>query len=426
MPDEGDRPGERDPPPWLVRRFLTVRFSSATAWQMQAVAVGWYVYALTDSAFDLGLIGLVQFVPFAGLALIAGHAVDRFPRRNIVMSALAVESLCSLALGLLALSGAGSAGAVFSIIAFYGAARAFDQPAMQSWLPALVAARLFPRSAAQNSLTSQSAVILGPALGGLLYLLGPAVPFLCAALLQGGALALASGLPAQRRAVTEPLSWHTILGGVRFIWHTDTVRGAISLDLFCVLFGGATALMPIFARDILSVGPAGLGLLRSAPALGALVTGLMLTRRPPQRHVGRRMMIAVAIYGAATLVFGLSTNLVLSLAALAILGAADMLSVVIRSTLVQVVAPDAIRGRVTAVNSLFTGTSNQLGQFESGVTAAWFGPVGSVVLGGAATLLIVALWTRRFPALSRMDRLVMAEDAVDRPREPVSGSPDPF
>jgi MFS family permease len=426
MPDEGDRPGERDPPPWLVRRFLTVRFSSSAAWQMQAVAVGWYVYALTDSALDLGFIGLVQFVPFAGLALVAGHVVDVFPRRTVVMAAFAFESLCSLALGLIALTHAGGAAPVFAIVAFYGAARAFDQPAMQSWLPALVAARRFARSAAQNSLIAQSAVILGPALGGLLYLLGPAVPFLCAALLQGTALVLASGLPSQRRAESEELSWHAVLGGVRFIWATETVRGAISLDLFCVLFGGATALLPIFARDILAIGPAGLGMLRSAPALGALATGLVLTRRPPQRHVGHRMMIAVAIYGAATLVFGLSTSLLLSLAALAAIGAADMLSVVIRSTLVQVVAPDAIRGRVTAVNSLFTGTSNQLGQFESGVTAAWFGPVGSVVLGGAATLIIVALWTRWFPALSHLDRLAMPEDAVDRLGEPVPRSSGPY
>lgn len=392
------------------------------AWQMQAVAAGWYIYALTGSAFDLGLIGLVQFVPFAGLALFAGHVVDRHPRRDVVTAALAGESLCSVAIALLALTGAGGSAGIFVAIAGYGAARAFEQPAMQSWLPTLVPARIFPRSAAQNSLTAQSAVILGPALGGFLYLAGPAVPFFCAALLQGAALVAARMLPAQRRAGGEPLSWYGLLGGVRFIWATETVRGAISLDLFCVLFGGATALLPIFARDILAVGPAGLGLLRSAPAVGALMMGIVLTRRPPQRHVGSRMMIAVAIYGAATLVFGLSRSLTLSLAALAAIGGADMLSVVIRSTLMQVVAPNDIRGRVTAVGSLFTGASNQLGQFESGVTAAWFGPVASVVLGGAATLVIVAWWAKRFPVLRRMDRLLPSE-AVDRPRERVSGSP---
>ena len=391
------------------------------ATQMQAVAVGWYVYALTGSALDLGLIGLVQFVPFAGLALFAGHVVDRYPRREVVTAALAGETLCSLAIAFLALTGAGGAAAIFGALAGYGAGRAFEQPGMQSWLPTLVPARSFARRAAQNSLTSQSAVIVGPALGGLLYLAGPAVPFLCAAALQAAALVAVRMLPAQRRSNSEPLSWHAILGGVRFIWRTEAVRGAISLDLFCVLFGGATALLPIFARDILAVGPAGLGLLRSAPAMGALATGLVLTRRPPQRHVGRRMMIAIAIYGAATLVFGLSRSLTLSLAALVAVGAADMLSVVIRSTLIQVVAPNAIRGRVTSVNSLFTGASNQLGQFESGVTAAWFGPVGSVVLGGGATLAIVALWARRFPSLLRMDRIALPEE-VDRPREHVPGS----
>jgi hypothetical protein len=292
---------------------------------------------------------------------------------------------------------------------------------MQAWLPTLVPPALFPKSAAQNSLTSQTAVILGPALGGFLYLAGPSVPFFCAALLQASALMAARALPAQHGAGGEPLSWHAMLSGVRFIWHTETVRGAISLDLFCVLFGGATALLPIFARDILRVGPAGLGLLRSAPAVGALMTGLMLTRRPPQRRVGRSLLITVAIYGAATVIFGLSHNLALSFVALAVVGASDMLSVVIRSTLVQVVAPDAIRGRVTSVGSLFTGASNQLGQFESGVTAAWFGPVASVVLGGAATLAIVAWWAKRYPVLRRMDRLV-PEAPVDRPRERVPES----
>ena len=406
----------------LVRRFLVARFTASMAWQVQAVATGWYIYALTGSAFDLGLIGLAQFVPFASLVFIAGHAVDRHPRREIVCMALAGESLCNLALAALVLTGTGGAGAIFAAIAGLGAGRAFEQPAMQAWLPSLVPQALFPKAAARNSLTAQTAVILGPALGGFLYLAGPAVPFLCAALLQASALVAARRLPAQSGAGGEPLSWRAMLQGVGFIWRTETVRGAISLDLFCVLFGGAAALLPIFARDILSVGPAGLGLLRSAPAVGALMTGLVLARRPPSRGVGHKLLITVAIYGAATLLFGLSRNLALSLAALAAIGASDMLSVVIRSTLVQIVAPNAIRGRVTSVGSLFTGASNQLGQFESGVTAAWFGPVASVVLGGAATLVIVAWWAKRFPVLRRMDRL-LPEEAVDRPRERVSGSP---
>ncbi len=417
---------ERDFPLRLIGRFLVARVAGAMAWQMEGVALGWYVYALTDSAFDLGLIGLVQFVPFAGLVLFAGHAVDRFPRRTVVMTALAGDSLCSIVIAVLALTGAGGAAPVFAAVAGYGACRAFEQPAMQSWLPGLVEAKAYPRAAAWNSLASQAAIILGPALGGVLYLLGPPVPFVCAAVLQLFGLAAAATLRSRTQGTGAPLSWHALLDGVRFIARNEAVRGAISLDLFAVLFGGATALLPIFARDILATGPAGLGLLRSAPALGAIVTGFVLTRHPPDRRVGSRMFVAVAIYGAATLIFGLSQILWLSLAALVAVGAADMLSVVIRQTLVQVVSPDPIRGRVTAVNSLFTGTSNQLGQFESGVTAAWFGPVGSVVLGSAATLVIVALWARWFPGLKRMDRLAGAAEPVDMAREPVSGSLDPI
>jgi MFS family permease len=342
----------------------------------------------------------------------------------VVMTALAGDSQCSFAIAFLALTGAGGPVPVFAAIACYGACRAFEQPAWQSWLPGLVAPEAYPRAAAWNSLASQIAVMLGPALGGLLYLFGPAVPFVCAAVLQLVALAAAATITARGQGADEELSWDSMLDGVRFIAKNEPVRGAISLDLFAVLFGGATALLPIFARDILATGPAGLGLLRSAPALGALVTGAVLARHPPGRRVGPRIFAAVAIYGVATLVFGLSRILWLSLAALVAIGAADMLSVVIRQTLVQVASPDAIRGRVTSVNSLFTGTSNQLGQFESGVTAAWFGPVASVVLGGAATLVVVALWARWFPRLLRMDRLTSAAAPVDMLREPVSGSFD--
>ncbi|HUK59560.1 MAG TPA: MFS transporter [Stellaceae bacterium] len=424
MPDDSPRPTAADFPARVLGRFLIARLASALAWQMQGVALGWYVYALTNSAFDLGLIGLVQFVPFAGLVLIAGHAVDRFPRRMVVTAALAGDSLCSVAIALLALTGGGRSAPVFVAIAGYGACRAFEQPAWQSWLPGLVAAETYPRAAAWNSLASQFAVILGPALGGVLYLLGPPVPFVCAALLQLLALVAAASLRSRSAGVSEPLSWDSMLDGVRFIARNEAVRGAISLDLFAVLFGGATALLPIFARDILATGPAGLGLLRSAPAAGALITGFILTRHPPGRGVGPRIFGAVAVYGVATLVFGLSRTLWLSLAGLFFVGAADMLSVVIRQTLVQVASPNAIRGRVTSVNSLFTGTSNQLGQFESGVTAAWFGPVASVVLGGVATLAVVALWARWFPGLRRMDGLPIAPEPMDMLSEPVSGSLD--
>jgi MFS family permease len=412
MPDPGDDTEDRSPgalPFRNVRIFLGARFTASMAWQMQAVAVGWYVYALTDSALDLGFIGLVQFLPMAGLALPAGHIVDRHARRSVAVAAYAIEGLSSVALALLALLGVGSTAAVFLVVACYGVGRAFEQPSMQSWLPTLVAAPAFPRAAAANSLTSQTAVILGPAIGGLLYLIAPFVPFLCAAALQCGGLVAVMRLPRQSRTGGPTPSWSDVLGGVRFIRHNEAVLGVITLDFICVLFGGATALLPIFARDILAIGPAGLGLLRSAPALGALATGLVLTHRPPGRRVGRQLLVTIAVYGAATLAFGLSHSFALSIVALAVVGAADMLSVVIRQTMIQIAAPNAIRGRVTAVTGLFTGASNQLGQFESGVTASWFGPVGSVVLGGIATLVIVALWARRFPALRRLDRLTMAD-----------------
>jgi len=423
MPDEH---GEDRSPGTPLRRnlriFLAARFAASTALQMQAVAIGWYVYALTDSAFDLGLIGLIQFLPMVGLSLPAGHFVDRHARRPVAVAAFAIEALCSLALALMAVTGAGSAGAVFLAVACYGVGRAFEQPAMNSWLPTLVPPREFPRVAAANSLTAQSAVIVGPAIGGFLYLAGPQVPFLAAACLQIAGLVAVTRLPGRLHGARAAASSDALLEGVRFICRNEAVLGALTLDFVCVLFGGAVALMPIFARDILAVGPAGLGILRSAPALGALTMGAILTRRPPQRRIGVRLLLTIAVYGAATLLFGVSRSFPLSLAALVVVGGADMLSVVIRHTMVQLAAPDAIRGRVTAVNGLFTGASNQLGQFESGVTAAWFGPVGSVVLGGLATLAVVAFWTRRFPALRDMDRLIVADGPVDRPREAVPGS----
>ncbi|HUZ73831.1 MAG TPA: MFS transporter [Stellaceae bacterium] len=426
MPDAGENAEDRSTgikPSRHVLIFLAARFAVSAAWQMQGVALGWYVYALTDSALALGLIGLVQFTPMIGLALPAGHIVDRHARRAVAVTAYAIEGSCSLALAVMAYAGAGGAVAVFAVIACYGVGRAFEQPAMQSWLPTLVPAHAFPRVAAANSLASQAAVIVGPAMGGLLYLLGPFVPFVAAAVLQGSGLVALSCVASPHSGAREPVTRDSLLGGVRFIWRNEAVLAVITLDFLCVVFGGATALMPIFARDILAVGPAGLGLLRSAPAVGALVIGIALTRRPPRRRIGAQLLVAIAIYGVATVAFGLSRSFALSLAALVVVGAADMLSVVIRQTMVQLIAPDAIRGRITAITGLFTGASNQLGQFESGVTAAWFGPVASVVLGGFATLGVVAVCARRFPAVRRMDRFAMAEAAVDMPRAAVPGSP---
>jgi MFS family permease len=392
-------------PPRAIRLFLLQRFAGSMAMQMQAVAVGWYVYALTSSPLDLGFIGLAQFLPMAGLALVTGHVIDRYPRRAVLLVAQALELACYIALAAIAYSGAGSVRLIFLVVAVLGTARAFDSPAQASLLPGLVAPKDFPRAAAWSSMAIQASVVLGPAAGGLIYILGDVVPFTAAAALAAIGLLAVLGIDERRAAnARAPVTWKTLVSGIAFIRHHQAVLGAISLDLFGVLFGGATALLPIFARDILMIGPVGMGLMRSAPAVGALTTGLILTRWPLSRHIGMRMLIAVEIFGIATLIFGVSRWTPLSFAALICVGASDMVSVVTRNTLVQTETPDAIRGRVSAVNSVFIGTSNQLGEFESGVTATWFGPVGSVVLGGAATLLIAGLWAWRLPALRHMDR----------------------
>jgi len=392
-------------PPRAIRLFLIQRFAGSMAMQMQAVAVGWYVYALTSSPLDLGFIGLVQFLPVAGLALVTGHVIDRYPRRLVLLAAQFAELACYVALAAVAYEGVNSVGLVFIIVGLLGVARAFDSPTQAALLPGLVNPKNFPRAAAWSSMAIQASVVLGPAAGGLIYILGEYVPFAVAAALAATGLVAVLGIPGTRAAdARTPVTWKTLVSGIEFIRHHQAVLGAISLDLFGVLFGGATALLPIFARDILTIGPVGLGLMRSAPAVGAMVTGLILARWPLSRHIGARMLIAVGIFGLATLVFGVSRWTPLSFAALIGVGASDMVSVVTRNTLVQTETPDAIRGRVSAVNSVFIGTSNQLGEFESGVTAAWFGPVGSVVLGGAATLLIAGLWAWKLPALRRMDR----------------------
>lgn len=394
-----------------VRRYLLARFCVATAYQIQGVAVGWYIYALTNSALDLGFVGLAMFLPQAGLALIAGQVIDRFARRRVLLAAWTVQAVTSGMIALLALLDLQRADLIFLLVACYGAGRAFEQPAQAAMLPSLVPVPLFPRVTPANSLVTQSAVVIGPALGGLLFIFGAPVAFLGAVTMLGVGIAAVFSLPRSPPRPAQPLSWNSFLGGVQFIRRAEAVRGAITLDMFGVLFGGgATTLLPIFARDIFAIGPVGLGLMRSAPAIGALIMGLYLARHPLQRHIGRRMFLAVVVFGTATIAFGLSRSLALSFAALIVLGAADIVSVVVRSTLVQTATPDAIRGRVSAVNSLFVGTSNQLGAFEAGVTADWFGAVGAVALGGMITLLVVAVASQRFPALRRMDRFIMAAE----------------
>ncbi len=380
--------------------------ATTLAFQMQAVAIGWQVYDLTGSALDLGLVGLAQFIPGFALSLLVGHIADHYDRRLILRICMAVEALATLALALASFFGGLTVGALFAAIFVIGAARASELPTMHALMPQLVPPQLIPRAAAASASSNQTAIILGPALGGLAYALGPglvyalaAAGFIAASLLIS-AIRIARPAPARERP-----SLASLFGGVAFVRRHPALMGAISLDLFAVLLGGATALLPIYARDILRTGPWGLGLLRSAPALGALAASLVLARRPLGGRVGRKLFIAVIAFGVATCVFALSTSFPLSLAALAALGAADSVSVVIRFSLVQIETPDALRGRVSAVNSMFIGASNSLGEFESGATAALFGTVPATLLGGVGTILVALLWLRFFPALFRLDQL---------------------
>lgn len=386
-------------------RFLTARFLSTLAVQMQSVAVGWQVYAITGNALDLGLIGLAQFLPFVALVLPAGHVADRRDRKRILAACYAAEVLCGLLLLAFTLTGLQAAWPVFAVMLLFGAARAFSMPASQAITPNLVPIETFGNALALNSSTFQVATIVGPTLGGVLYLLGPVTVYavVSVVLLVSVVLMLMVNLPRTERAI-EPADWHTLLEGLRFVRSRPLILGAISMDLFAVLFGGATALLPAYARDILHAGPTGLGLLRTAPGVGAALTGVWIAFAPMTRHVGRWMFAGVALFGVATIVFGLSRNFALSLAVLFLLGAGDMVSVYVRHMLVQLGTPDAIRGRVSAVSAVFIGASNELGEFESGITAVWFGLVRSVVIGGLATLAVAGLWIRLFPDLWRMDR----------------------
>ena len=373
---------------------------------MLVVAFGWQVYDLSHSVFNLGLIGLVQFLPQLCLTLVVGQAADHFDRRRIAQCCQLLECALASVLAVACISHYQSLTLIFSCAALIGMARAFEAPSMQSLLPTLVPVEQLPASLAWAASARQTAVIVGPALGGLVYALGaPLVYIACALAYLMAALWLQCLRVPARSKTREPVSLRSALAGVAFIRRKPVILGAISLDLFSVLLGGATALLPVYARDILHTGPWGLGLLRSAPAIGALGTSLYLARHPLQRHVGRTMGTAVAIFGVATIVFGLSRWFPLSLLALAILGASDMISVVVRSSLVQLETPDEMRGRVSAVNFIFIGTSNQLGEFESGLTAAWFGTMPAVVFGGIGTLLVVALWRVCFPQLFARDRL---------------------
>lgn len=388
-----------------VWRFISARFLATLAAQIQIVAVGWQMYAITGDPLDLGLIGLSQFIPFVTLILPAGHVADHYHRSRIVTFCYLTEAVCAVLLLTMTLRGVHSTWPIFLAMVLLGGARAFSMPAGQSLLPNLVPSAAFTRAVALNSSVFQVASVIGPALGGFLYLAGPAVVYgsvLILATVASLLMVQVRGGTAHTNATREPASWQTLLSGLQFVRSRPVVMGAISLDLFAVLFGGATALLPMFARDILHVGPSGLGLLRTAPGIGAAVCAFVIALSPISRNVGAWMFGGVAVFGAATIVFGVSTNFYLSMLALAMLGAADMVSVYVRHLLVQLETPDYIRGRVSAVSSVFIGASNELGDFESGLTAKWWGAVRAVVIGGIATLIVTGLWTRLFPVLWRM------------------------
>jgi MFS family permease len=385
---------------WLARVF------TASGFQMLTVAIGWHLYQLTGSVLDLGLVGLAEFLPRLLFMLHAGHVADRFERRKIAAACQGLQALVALALLLGSSTDSVSRELIFVLAFLLGLARTFEMPATQALLPNVVPAELFPRAVAASASAMQAATIVAPALGGLLYAFGANWVYGPGVLLYVMACALMLGLSASGQVLRkEPATLESLLAGIRFIRSKPDVLGSISLDLFAVLLGGATALLPVFAKDILLTGPWGLGLLRSAPAVGALLMSLWLAHFPIERRTGPIMFGSVAIFGVATIAFGLSTSFWFSLAVLVLLGAADMISMVIRGTLVQLETPDAMRGRVSAVNGLFIGASNQLGEFESGVTAAWFGTVPAVVIGGAGTLLICGTWIKLFPTLARRDRL---------------------
>jgi MFS family permease len=393
---------------------MTARMLATIASEMQAVAVGWQIYSLTHRALDLGLVGLAQFLPGFLLFLVAGQTADRFPRQRILQCCyVAFAAISALLLGL-TLRGLTSVWPVYAALVLNGVVRSFNGPAAQAFLPLVVPVEVFPSAVALGSGVFQGAMVVGPMVGGLVYgLTGSPAPVyagsvaacLSAMVLMGRVQVKAVQRP---RGIVRP---GVLLDGLRYLWHAKLTLGAISLDMFAVLLGGAVALMPVFARDILHVGATGLGILRGAPGTGAVIMALVLAHWPLKRHAGAIMLSCVAGFGACTVVFGLSRSVVLSVAALVLLGACDMVSVIVRHTLVQTSTPDEMRGRVSAVNMVFIGASNEVGQFESGLTAAWFGTVPAVVAGGLGTILIVVLWTRLFPELRRVNELQPAQKA---------------
>jgi len=386
---------------FLLSRSLS-RFSS----QVAAVAIGWQIYDITGSAFDLGMVGLVQFLPTALLVFVAGHAADRFDRKRVVQLCQVAEALTALFLAVSTFGGWLDAMQIYMATFVIGIAGAFESPAIAALLPLIAPQGSLQRATAVSSGAAQIAVITGPAIGGLAYVFAPSLPYLIIVVLWlAGAILTGFLRPLQQATMKDAGVDNDLYAGVRFIRNNPAILGTISLDLFAVLLGGVAALFPIYARDILQTGPLGLGILRAAPAVGGLLMTILLAHHTINRQVGLRMFQAVIVFGVATVVFSLSQWMWLSVVSLAILGAADTVSVVIRFSLVQLSTPDEMRGRVGAVNFLFINASNQLGQFESGVTAALFGTVPAAVLGGVGTVAIALLWMKLFPSLRKVERL---------------------
>ena len=392
-------------PPILHNRslvlLLAARISTAIAFQMLTVAVGWQIYSITQMPIYLGLVGLVQFLPMVLLTLVVGYLADRYDRKQIICLSQIAESIGIFLLAYESYVGSVTEEGILITIFFISIANAFQGPPMQSLLPNVVSKEVFPEVAALAASTAQFAFIIGPAIGGILYVLNPEVVYSVAGILTlvTGVIILFVSIREGSNQKPEPVTRNSIFGGIAFIRSKPAILGAISLDLFAVLFGGATALLPVYASNILKIGPLGLGLLRSAPAIGALIMSAFLAKRPLKRSEGIKMFIAVIFFGIFTIIFAVSTSFPLSLASLVLLGASDVISVVVRLTLIQLQTPDNMRGRVNAVNSMFIGTSNQLGEFESGLTASLFGVVPAVLLGGFGSIVIAVLWMKLFPEL---------------------------
>jgi MFS family permease len=397
------------------RLFQAARFLLVAGLEMQSVAVGWQIYEITRRPLDLGLVGLAQFLPGLLLFLLGGHAADRFDRRHVLLACYSSFTLCTLALLGVTLHGLHGVAPIYAVMVAVGLVRVFSGPAGQAFTPLLVPAEVFPNAAVWGSSIFNGATILGPVIGGVLYALrgSPVAVYVTATAALAASVGLMLAIRIQGvQQLSRGRDWKTVLAGFEYVWRSKLILGTTTLDLFAVLLGGAVALLPVFAREILKAGPGALGLLRAAPGVGAALMALVMAYVPLRRHAGVKMLSCVACFGAATVVFGLSRNLYLSLAALLVVGAADMVSVIVRATLVQLATPDEMRGRVSAVNVLFIGASNEFGQFESGITAQWLGTVPAVIAGGVGTLAIVALWSLLFPALRRVDRLTQESLAI--------------